>query len=111
MNNDYSIILTTTNSENDAEILAEKLLETKLAACIQIQKIKSFYTWNEKIERSDEYLLLIKTRTELFTHISEFIKRNHTYEVPEIIQIPITNGSKEYLNWLEKSTACSKNCK
>lgn len=103
MRNDYSIVLTTVGLENDAEVLAEKLLKAKLAACIQIQKINSFYTWNGNIERSDEYLLSIKTRTDLFENISEFIKQNHSYEVPEIVQIPTTNGSNEYLDWLRGS--------
>lgn len=103
MYNDYSIVLTTVALENDAEVLAEKLLQAKLATCVQIQKIKSFYTWNGKIERSDEYLLSIKTRTDLFENIFEFIKQKHSYEIPEIIQIPITNGSDEYLAWIRES--------
>ena len=103
MNSDYSIILTTINSENDAEVLSEKLLKAKLAACIQIQKVKSFYKWNEKIERGDEYLISIKTQTHLFQELSDFIKHNHVYEVPEIVQIPITNGSEEYLDWIRSS--------
>jgi periplasmic divalent cation tolerance protein len=79
----YSIILSTLKSEEDAEILARKILEKKLAFCIQIQKIKSFYPWNNKIERVDEYLLLIKTRTDLFQELSEYVKLNHGYKTPE----------------------------
>lgn len=103
MKAEYSIILTTVSLETEAEDLAEKLLETKLAACIQIWKIKSLYRWDEKIERSNEYLLSIKTKSDLFVKVSELIKQNHTYETPEIVQIPITNGLNEYLSWINNS--------
>ncbi|MDR0678577.1 MAG: divalent-cation tolerance protein CutA [Holosporaceae bacterium] len=98
-NSKYSIVLSTLESEKEAEILAKKILEKKLAFCIQIQKVKSLYPWNSKIECVSEYLLMIKTRQDLFQEISEYIKLNHSYKIPEIIQVPITDGSKEYLDW------------
>ncbi|MDR1982319.1 MAG: divalent-cation tolerance protein CutA [Holosporaceae bacterium] len=96
---EYSIVLSTLKSEEDAEILAQKLLQKKLAFCVQIQKIKSFYPWKNEIEHADEHLLLIKTRTDLFQELSEYIRLNHSYKIPEIVQIPIIDGSKEYLDW------------
>ncbi|MDR1375734.1 MAG: divalent-cation tolerance protein CutA [Holosporaceae bacterium] len=104
MDDGHSIILTTTRRRAQAEALAEKILEQKLAACIQIQKTKSFYSWHEKIERSEEYLLLIKTRTILGSKLSEFIRQNHDYQIPEIVQIPISDGSPEYLSWISAVT-------
>jgi periplasmic divalent cation tolerance protein len=101
MKTDYVIILTTTDSEGKSGKLARMLLEKKLAACVHIQKIKSHYWWNEKMECADEYLLMIKTRTNLFVEISELIRKNHSYETPEIIQIPITDGSQKYFEWIE----------
>ncbi|GHU15535.1 divalent-cation tolerance protein CutA [Alphaproteobacteria bacterium] len=101
---DYTIVTTTVETEQQAEALARKIVVEKLAACVQIQKIKSVYSWNDKIELNDEHLLMIKTRSDLFAEISEFIKENHDYQVPEIVQIPITNGSNEYLSWIKKVT-------
>jgi periplasmic divalent cation tolerance protein len=93
--------MTTVESEQQAEDLTQRILEEKLAACIQIHKIRSRYWWNGKIENSDEYLLSIKTRASMFSDLSNFIKQNHPYEIPEIVQIPITGGSDKYLEWME----------
>ncbi len=103
-NSKFSIILTTTSSKKEANFLSKKLLNKKLAACIQINKIKSYYTWKDKVCIDREFRLLIKSKTKDFSKIKKFIISNHPYEVPEIIQIPITNGSKKYLNWIEKET-------
>ncbi|MDR0677747.1 MAG: divalent-cation tolerance protein CutA [Holosporaceae bacterium] len=100
----FVIVLTTIETKQQAEVLTKKILEKKLAACIQIQKIQSRYWWNGKIERSDEYLLAIKAPANLFAEISNFIKKNHSYETPEIVQIPVTDGSKEYLDWIRETT-------
>jgi periplasmic divalent cation tolerance protein len=97
----FVIVLTTVETEQQAEELSQKILEKRFAACVQIQQIKSLYWWNNKIAHSDEYLLSIKTRAGLFHDLSEFIKKNHPYEIPEIVQIPITDGSEQYLKWLE----------
>jgi periplasmic divalent cation tolerance protein len=97
----FIIVLTTVEDEQQAEDLAQKILEERLAACVKIQKIKSRYWWNGKIDHSDEYLLSIKTKADLFPNISEFIKQNHPYETPEIVQIPITDGLDEYFEWME----------
>jgi periplasmic divalent cation tolerance protein len=99
-----TIVLTATDSEESAEALAEKILSEKLAACVQIQKVKSFYTWKSKIERSEECLLMIKTRSDLFDELAEFIKQNHDYQVPEILQIPIASGVSDYIQWTKEVT-------
>ena len=98
------IVQTTIGSKKEAKELAQKILEEKLAACVQIQKIESSYWWKGEIECSDEYLLSIKTKTDLFYNLFEFIQKNHHYETPEIIQIPITYGSDAYLEWIESYT-------
>jgi len=99
--NDYVVVITTTENEQDAEDLAEKILENRLAACIQVQQIKSYYSWKGSIRNDPECLLLIKTRADLFEKLEKFILSNHKYETPEIIQIPITNGFTGYLNWID----------
>jgi periplasmic divalent cation tolerance protein len=98
----YSVIITTTSSKNDAEKIIRPLLEEKLAACIQIYDIKSFYSWEGKINEDNEQILLIKAKSDLYKEIEESIRKNHTYDVPEIIQLPILNGSASYLNWIEE---------
>ena len=99
---EYSLIMTSCAAKKDAEKIIGALLSQKLAACIQTQAAESFYTWQGKWEQSAEILLLIKTRTVLFAEIEKAIKAVHPYDTPEIIQVPIMNGSKEYLKWLTK---------
>lgn len=106
MNNDtkYSIIMTTTGNEEQAEELAKKILASKLAACIQVQNIKSFYTWKNEQCSDPECLLLIKSRSDLFDSLRSFILKNHSYETPEIIQVPIIDGHAGYLSWIDEVT-------
>ena len=99
----YSIIITTINSKDEAEKLASKILAEKLGACVQVQEIKSFYNWEGKGYIEKEWKLSIKTKSELFDIVQLFIKNNHPYKLPEIIQIPIVNGSDEYLDWIDKN--------
>jgi len=95
------IIVTTTIDKSDlAEKLAIKIIENKLGACVQIFPIKSFYNWQGKLEKSDEFLLFIKTKKELFKNLQEFIRANHSYELPEIISFNIKKGLKEYKMWM-----------
>ncbi|MDR1475166.1 MAG: divalent-cation tolerance protein CutA [Holosporales bacterium] len=98
-----AIVLTTAESKQQAELICRKILEKSLAACIHVQKAASFYLWQGQIKKADEYSLAIKTKRDLFEAISKVIKQNHNYDIPEIVQIPITNGSKEYLNWVKNS--------
>lgn len=102
--NTYSVVMTTTQNEIKAEELAKKILAEKLAACIQIQNIKSYYTWKNEVCVDPECLLLIKTKGALFAELEAFIKKNHSYETPEIIQLGIKDGSKEYLRWISDVT-------
>ena len=104
LQNRFAVVLTTTSSEQLAGELSNKILAEKLAACIQVQNIKSHYTWKGDICSDSECLLLIKTRADLFDQLVAFIRKNHTYETPEIIQIPVTNGFSGYLNWIDEVT-------
>ncbi|PKN37869.1 MAG: cytochrome C biogenesis protein CcdA [Deltaproteobacteria bacterium HGW-Deltaproteobacteria-2] len=98
----YIQISTTTETKEQAQKIARYLVEQKLAACVQISgPIESIYHWKGKMETSREWLLLIKTREDLFKKIKSSIKKLHSYETPEIIAVPIIKGSKEYLNWLD----------
>jgi len=105
MKEKYIQILTTVEKKKDAEKIAKIIAEKRLAGCIQIiGPITSTYWWEGKLEKSKEYLLAIKTRKELYKEVEKEIKKVHPYKVPEIIAIPIIEGSEEYLKWLSKET-------
>ena len=98
----YIQISTTTETKEQAENIAQRLVETKLAACVQITgPITSIYRWKGKVENEHEWLCLIKTREDLFDKVETVIKKLHSYETPEIIAVPIVKGSKEYFVWLD----------
>jgi periplasmic divalent cation tolerance protein len=95
------IVMTTTDSGNEAESLAERIVAEKLAACVQIiPDLTSVYHWEGKIAKENELLLLIKTRDELYEQLVSFLKSNHSYEVPEITAISADKVSDEYAKWL-----------
>ncbi len=95
------IVLTTTADTDEAERLALAIVETKLAACVQIlPKMSSVYFWEGKVQTELEHLLLIKTLEEKFEELQEFILKNHSYEVPEIVALDAERVSKSYLGWL-----------
>ena len=94
-------ITTTTDTEELAMQIAEKLVEKKIAACVQISgPITSIYEWKGKIENAEEWYCVIKTRKNLYQKVEEAIKALHPYEVPEIIALPILEGNKAYLDWI-----------
>jgi periplasmic divalent cation tolerance protein len=104
MSTSYSIVLTTINNPEEAAKIAQALLSSKLAACVQIHQIKSYYTWQGKINIDDEQQLIIKCKTQDFEKIQLCIQENHSYEIPEIIQIPISDGLPAYLQWIDQMT-------
>ena len=101
----HIVMMTTVSSETDADKLASTLVTAKAAACVQIMPIRSCYFWDGKVNNDAEYLLLIKTRAALYDRAAELIKQNHSYEVPEIISLPVTAGSAPYLGWIDAVTA------
>ncbi|MGB4549697.1 MAG: divalent-cation tolerance protein CutA [Syntrophales bacterium] len=99
----YLQVMTTTSREADAERIAGALLEERLAACVQIMgPVTSRYWWKETLETSEEWLCLIKTRGDLFGALEKAIRKAHPYETPEIVALPILEGSRDYLNWLQR---------
>jgi periplasmic divalent cation tolerance protein len=100
----WIVVLTTTSNPEEAKSIAKKLLEKKLVACVNIiEKIHSLYWWKDEIREDQEALLIIKTRIEKLGNVIRTIKEKHSYEVPEIIALPILAGSPEYLQWLDKT--------
>jgi periplasmic divalent cation tolerance protein len=97
----FIIIYVTVGSTTEASRLAHALVEERLAACVnQIGPIQSVYRWEGKLEQSEEQLLIIKTRKELFPALERRVRELHSYSVPEIVALPIIDGSPDYLRWL-----------
>lgn len=100
----HVVVFVTTSSVKEAEQIAQALLEKRLVACINIVLcVHSRFWWKGKIERCDEALLIIKSKNELFNKLVESIRSVHSYDVPEIIAVPIERGFAEYLAWMEKA--------
>jgi uncharacterized protein involved in tolerance to divalent cations len=95
------MVMTTCATDGDAERIAGVLLEGRLAACVQILPIDSRYVWKGRIERGAEFLLLIKCAASNFGAVRDAILASHAYELPEIVQVPITDGSERCLAWIK----------
>jgi periplasmic divalent cation tolerance protein len=102
---DYGVLLTTTATRGEAVKLAKLLTDEKLAACVQLLPIESFYLWQGKTQNEAEVLLLVKTRAALFETAIARIKAVHSYSVPEIIALPFAAGFAGYLDWIDAVTA------
>ena len=100
------IVLTTTPTVEEAEDLARKIVEEKLAACVQIlPEMKSFYFWESEVQKDSENLLLIKTFAEKFAELEKFIQTHHSYDVPEIVALGSSEVSEKYLGWMKNYLA------
>ena len=101
---DFCIITTTTDLKKNADALTQMLLEKKLVACVQSSTIQSAYHWEAKIMRSEEILLQLKTKKGLFKTIQKEIEELHSYDLPEIIMLPLEEANPSYLQWIEEVT-------
>jgi periplasmic divalent cation tolerance protein len=102
---DYVQVLTTVGSEEEAERISAALLDTGLAACVQVfGPVKSRYLWQGKVEeQAREWACLAKTEGRRYSEVEAAIREAHSYEEPEIVAIPIVTGSKGYLDWISQS--------
>ena len=98
------IIVSTYPNKKSITKIANELVQNKIAACVNITKISSIYSWQGKIENASEYLALFKTTQKNKKSLKEKIKASHPYDVPEIAEINITSINKSYLKWLVEST-------
>jgi len=101
----FGVLLTTTPTRDEAQKIARLLIEEKLAACVQLLPIESFYFWQDKTQNEAEILLLIKTRAALFDAATARIKDIHSYTVPEIVALPFAAGFQGYFDWIGQVTA------
>src|SRR5579862_28735 len=103
---DKIVVLNTCRSADEAVRIARTLVEKKLAACVSLMPaVRSFYRWKDAIEDEQELLLVIKSSRVLFDQLRAEIERLHSYEVPEVIAVPIVDSSEGYLEWLERELA------
>lgn len=99
--NGFIVVFVTVGSPDEATRLAHSLVEERLAACVnRIRAVQSVYRWQGQVEQSEEELLVIKTKKELFERLKKRVQELHSYSVPEIIALPIIEGSESYLKWL-----------
>lgn len=99
------VVFITTSSEDEAARIAKELVGAHLAGCVNIiRDIRSIYSWEGKVEDDPEILMIVKTRKSLFSQLQKKVQELHGYSVPEIIAIPIEDGSQEYLKWLRSVT-------
>jgi periplasmic divalent cation tolerance protein len=102
------VVLSNCGSEEEAARVARALVEARVAACVNIlPKIRSVYRWKGAIEEESEWMLVIKSSRPLFTRLQSELRRVHSYEVPEVLAIPVVDGSEDYLAWLDRELAGS----
>jgi periplasmic divalent cation tolerance protein len=100
------VVYITASTEDEAARIARTLVEAKLAGCVNIVRdIRSIYSWQGKIEDEKEVLMIVKTRLKLFNALRAKVLDMHSYSVPEIIAVPIVDGSEEYMKWLKDVTS------
>ncbi len=100
----YCVVLTTCCTQERASGIARALVERRLAACVNMLPVDSIYTWQDRTEAASEILLIIKTRRADYAEVEQAIRALHDYETPEIVALPIEQGSAGYLDWIEAVT-------
>ncbi|MBU0571657.1 MAG: divalent-cation tolerance protein CutA [Candidatus Omnitrophica bacterium] len=101
----YNIVYITTKDKTEAEMIGKVLIESKLAACVNIiDGMKSIYRWEGKIEEGNEVILIAKTKDTLVPELTEKVKSVHSYSCPCVVALPITGGNDEYLGWIASET-------
>ena len=101
---DYCIVITSTDSEENAELIIHTLLEKKIVACVQSSTVRSTYRWQGEVIQSEEIRLEFKSKVSLYETLKTEIEQIHLYDVPEILMLPVTDGNVSYLQWIESET-------
>jgi periplasmic divalent cation tolerance protein len=101
---DKIVVLTTCAVESDAERMARALVDGRLAACVNVVPgVRSFYHWKGETQKSEEFLLIVKTSRDLFGALRAEMEKLHPYELPELLALPVVAGSENYLGWLHSN--------
>lgn len=102
---EYIIVFITASNEEEAAGISHTLVGERLAACVNIiRSVRSIYRWQGRVEDEQEVLMIVKTKKSLFERLQARVKELHSYAVPEIVGLPLVEGSKEYLDWLGQET-------
>ena len=102
---DKIVVLSTCASEDEALRIAEELIRRRLAACVNLlPRVRSIYHWKGAVEEQEEILMIIKTARSQFERLRTELSQLHSYEVPEIIALPIVDGAPSYLEWIDRET-------
>ncbi|SCZ52002.1 divalent-cation tolerance protein CutA [Thiohalomonas denitrificans] len=102
---EYRLVITTCPDQNSADALAAYLVDHRLAACVNtISGMRSYYQWKGEVCNDAEFILLIKSRADLYPRLEETIVERHPYELPEVIALPIESGLDDYLRWIDEQT-------
>ena len=102
---EFIIVFITAPNEKEAASISRTIVEERLVACVNIiPSVRSIYRWQGRVEDEQEVLMVVKTKKSLFERLQERVKELHSYSVPEIIGLPVTEGSKQYLEWLGQET-------
>jgi periplasmic divalent cation tolerance protein len=107
-NDNFRIVLTTAGSDEQADSISKALVERRLAACVSYTQVCSIFRWEGRVSRESERLLFIKTTAERVPELRQAIRELHTYEVPELLAIPVAEGGEEYLAWLASAVTSAR---
>jgi periplasmic divalent cation tolerance protein len=100
----FRVVIITTSTK-DAEELADNIVANRLAACINIvDKVKSVYRWKGEVKKETESFMVVKTHSKMVENLIKFVRENHSYEIPEVISLDISEGNPDYLDWLHEET-------
>ncbi len=105
----FAVIFITTSQDEESQLIARMLLEQKMTSCVNIiPKINSLFWWNQVIEQNKESMLIVKTSVSRINDIVRLVKEAHSYEIPEIIALPIIGGNLDYLEWISNASVPSE---
>ncbi len=99
----FSIVYITAGDLEEAKRIGRKLVEGRLAACVNIFPVSSIYRWDNRVEESNEFGIIVKTRTDKVGQVEKRVKELHSYDVPCVISFEMNHGSEDYLNWIKES--------
>jgi periplasmic divalent cation tolerance protein len=101
----YIVVFITSKDPEEAQKIAKDLVKKRLAACVNIvPAVNSHYWWKDKLETSEESMLIVKTKEPLLPELIKSVKKIHSYRIPEIIALPIVGGSRDYMEWIDSET-------
>ena len=100
----FALVMTTCGDKANAELIASRLVEERLSACVQMFPIESVYRWEGVVENAQEWMLLCKIKANDYANVEAAIRAAHTYSNPEIVEVGIENGAQAYLDWIVSVT-------